>query len=86
MSSGAVLTQGVEQGATQQAETLKQQQLKQMGEDKGVARNASVVLESNTARIGRKCDSVSCLARENVGGTAFKRCGACRYASVCGLS
>lgn len=74
----ACLTQELEREAAQQAEALKQKKLVQMGEDKGVARNASVVLDSNTSRIGRKCDSVSCLARENVGGTTFKRCGACK--------
>jgi|LauGreDrversion2_5_1035112.scaffolds.fasta_scaffold736332_1 hypothetical protein len=51
----------------------------QMGEDRGVARSsASVSLESNTSRIGRKCDSASCMKREGLGGAVFMRCSACK--------
>ena len=51
----------------------------QMGEDRGVARSSGVVsLESNTSRMGRKCDNASCMKREGLGGATFKRCSACR--------
>ncbi len=70
--------QALAKEAADLAEAKKRQQMAQMGEDRGVARNAAVALESNTARVGRKCDSASCLAREGLGGAAFKRCGACK--------
>ncbi|GAX74385.1 hypothetical protein CEUSTIGMA_g1833.t1 [Chlamydomonas eustigma] len=66
------------------AEEKRRQQLAQMGEDRGVARSSGVVsLESNTSRMGRKCDSNSCLNREGLGKDPFKRCGACKSVWYC---
>lgn len=54
-------------------------QPRQMGEDRGVARSSGVVsLESNTSRVGRKCDNPSCMKRDGLGGAAFKRCSVCK--------
>ena len=50
----------------------------------GVARNAKVQhLQSSTATIGPKCSSETCLVREGVGKTKFKRCGGCRQMWYC---
>lgn len=77
-----VLCPGWQEEAEAQEEA-KRKQLAQMGEDKGVARNADVQLESSTARLGRKCDNPSCLVRSGFGTAMFKRCGACKQRFYC---
>ncbi len=67
-----------------EAEAVKKQQLKQMGEAAGVARSsAKVLLPSSVEHLGRKCDNPTCLARAGTAGATFARCAACRRAWYC---
>eukprot|EP00879_Flechtneria_rotunda_P017648 GHRR01018500.1.p2 GENE.GHRR01018500.1~~GHRR01018500.1.p2 ORF type:complete len:117 (+),score=42.56 GHRR01018500.1:288-638(+) len=66
--------------------TRKQQQQQQLGEDVGVARlGGQVVLDSDTAVMGRGCSNPSCMAIEGVGTATFKRCGNCKQRYYCSV-